>query len=1742
MASFKKQPAHKFSRVKNDLAELQRWWPIHIKDDGVLGISCDPVLFRTNFGSDTVSSDDESVQAGIRVEAINDDGTDVSGTEPTITIANSGTLNATCTINHADGTKTPIRLVAPTNCKGTGAGQDVMPFVDINGDTLTGNVSNFNANGGHKDHRGGPYPIFMTIQELAETIDTYRHIGAANDAQKLAFVPQKMFDTVHSSPATFVQNPIINNDPRHPVDATNNALLPQPSPYRATVFMPMMLDNNQFSKDISGAQTLWGGQQWHKNGITRYDSDPEGADSATIIYKKVGDSGDHLLGYNRATASDIGNTHAPTVTQILEAKWTSQDSSDCPPPKYRMSMALAAFLKDGTYSLNNGVIIPYVYDASRTVGGKNTDTLYMTWNGESGIAETGSEDLSDLTPASIYPYFDFVQGPIAPRAQGSNWTNAVLADHTRTNKPLRFEVPPNTRKNVIDTIAVVETVHNTPPAGAGTQGQRLMTIDVNTPSSTGTEPHGATLFEVGDAVYLSGITGVLGSGTAMTIESENIWGSRFDNRRSPTNNGSRGGDTVGGMDCNGWWIVSKVETDTPTANHVRYSFNVRNLKVTAAYGVSATARLQGGRMGGPEIGFNTTFYATGSTASDVAETEYLEDMGLVGKLNNPHALNPYQLITDFTPTPTTTDHGRNVAAAFTIGTGFQCGMNQGDNNVPPASSSNDTYPARITLGEAAQISETGEFIGDRPVPRSISIQTLGVAPAQNMPSSQPIVSNGNGSLRLPAPLGHDLCLRYNGVGKSGRIPQSDQDIATNMESTLWRVRQDITEGFAQNEGPQGGPNRWAWRGVSTPLWSYIDGNTGRHAWDYIKPPTWTYGRNRCWPAHERLGTRLSMSPSLFPNSIGWSSPSSGNFVAHSQETTKIGLSEIGCSPIFLDMQMTAFIPKKDNRLSIIEFDMNDADDILGRHHMIYGTTIRDTGFGFKPLWNGTGVTGQYYENTFEQKDGTEVPITNKGVLFSSTLKPFIIGAGGSNPTTTPVSAGFGASWASFSINSSQALLDAASSPLPNNGQTPPYPSNFIANRPAVWFTGGLSHWAAPKWQNSETFTLPSNAGFGRMGTGFGQGPSFSYDEGINTVRAIFTAGGMTCVFNGETIGTDNSALEPVWGFQIKACNVFGFANREPLWIGDTTPFSNFINSINVVYSQFTGIEEEEASVVIQVDDDIYADFDSSGTPIDTVRGSTTKAYFLESTDGTWAGASDFYPNLPSMSPRLQQDTGGRFTRADNPAFQTSLVDLQVDEIILRQIPTPAMLPFTVDTLTQQATAVASGLARYTSLLIEADNIDVSAGMKVTVTLLEPPAGSGIAKEASTIITGFENLDPDFLGGVGEVDLTGLPQTALDNGFVIRFNFFVPSSEQPSLHPINWNETPIIRNYQVFFDHKPTADNTIIGNTFNGSVASTVGQTTIQTFTTKVGHIVSMRLAGNTTDPDRKITHLKVDLGDGTITDFMPVETPAASVTLDISHVYSSRPAGGTFDIKVFAKDDSDNESDFVLTPNKFIRVTITAAEPVAVLRAVPSMVRAGQAIRFDGSDSYAIDTGATLTDYAFTFGDGSTGVNGTAVFQDHTYAQAGEFMATLIVTDSTGSVSPVAKALVKVLPATLVVPLTLSTKPSSFSRTRTSALTSTPILDAVYPEVTDMGQRNDEFVLTGMFLKDTQETDIAFMEELLLSGALVEFEYQEVNFTGTPDSKTFVGRMISFDYNREGGNIDRTPYTATFVREAGLGA
>jgi len=497
------------------------------------------------------------------------------------------------------------------------------------------------------------------------------------------------------------------------------------------------------------------------------------------------------------------------------------------------------------------------------------------------------------------------------------------------------------------------------------------------------------------------------------------------------------------------------------------------------------------------------------------------------------------------------------------------------------------------------------------------------------------------------------------------------------------------------------------------------------------------------------------------------------------------------------------------------------------------------------------------------------------------------------------------------------------------------------------------------------------------------------------------------------------------------------------------------------------------------------------------------------------------------------DTTGEITRLTNPTLQKSNQDLQIDSMILRQLPTENMLPFTVDSIKQQPSTT---VARYTKLNIYAKNIDKARGMDVRVTLLTPPTVATIDQEASTTIDGFVDLELDYTGGIATLDLTGLPSSVVASGFVVRFNFYIPSVSDTLLHPIDWSAIPYITSWDVEYDEKPTVDIAVITNSYNGSTATSNGSSDT-TFTTKVGHVITYRVSGATTDESRLISEFKVEYGDGTDSGWVKVNTPATSITQDISYVYSTTT--GTRNVKAYVKDDVGNES---VASDPTITYTIVNAEPIAILRAIPTMVRAGQAIRFDASSSYSINSTASLSTYTFTFGDGSSAASGSASFNDHTYAQAGEFLATLVIVDSNGTSSATAKVVVKVLPATLIIPLTLNTKPSSFNRRRVANFTQTSVLDAVYPEVTDRGQRVDEFEMQGMFLKTTENTDIEFMEELLQSGALVEFEYEAVNFSGQATNKTFVGRMISFNYQRQGGNVGQTPYTAVFVREAGLGA
>ncbi len=471
-------------------------------------------------------------------------------------------------------------------------------------------------------------------------------------------------------------------------------------------------------------------------------------------------------------------------------------------------------------------------------------------------------------------------------------------------------------------------------------------------------------------------------------------------------------------------------------------------------------------------------------------------------------------------------------------------------------------------------------------------------------------------------------------------------------------------------------------------------------------------------------------------------------------------------------------------------------------------------------------------------------------------------------------------------------------------------------------------------------------------------------------------------------------------------------------------------------------------------------------------------------------------------------------------------DPVINSIKVREIPTAAMLPFKAESITYNVTNV----AKYRELFLMGKNMDEDQYVRISICAPGSTTGSwdGFGQGPGTPYTGFEDIDPEWVGGFASVDLTTLPTAALTDGFTIRFEWTIKTASHGSEGAFDWTKMPAITEYTIDYDLTPTATIQVTAETYNGDVTAPID--------TRVGHIVSLRVAGATTDPDRIVKEVKFDYGDGVITDWLPITETGTSVTYDINHSYVNTASGLLVKAKV--RDDNLNESDWTST----ITVNVANAPPVAVIRASPSLIRAGDTVRLDAGRSYDIEEGGTVTNFTFTPGDGSTAVGPQAQnYTNHTYATAGEYMATVTCQDATSTNSNTARAVIKVLPARHTVPLVLNTNPSSFTRMRSADYSVTQVLDSDYPEISDTGQRNDEFNMQGIFLHATAELDIDFMEDLLATGHLVEFEWMSVNYSGTPDSRTFVGRVTSFSYNREGGAVGQTPWSATLVREAGVG-
>ena len=137
---------------------------------------------------------------------------------------------------------------------------------------------------------------------------------------------------------------------------------------------------------------------------------------------------------------------------------------------------------------------------------------------------------------------------------------------------------------------------------------------------------------------------------------------------------------------------------------------------------------------------------------------------------------------------------------------------------------------------------------------------------------------------------------------------------------------------------------------------------------------------------------------------------------------------------------------------------------------------------------------------------------------------------------------------------------------------------------------------------------------------------------------------------------------------------------------------------------------------------------------------------------------------------------------------------------------------------------------------------------------------------------------------------------------------------------------------------------------------------------------------------RRLVHFEWDFGDGS-----PTESG-----LTATHVYD---LPGNYVIVLVITDDLGKTSSAAQD------VAVKSSGPTASFTVTPSSPNVGQLATFNASGSTA-QLGRTITSYKWDFGDGTTGSNVTAT---KTYAVAGSYTVTLLITDSAGQTGTVSR-------------------------------------------------------------------------------------------------------------------------------------
>ena len=389
--------------------------------------------------------------------------------------------------------------------------------------------------------------------------------------------------------------------------------------------------------------------------------------------------------------------------------------------------------------------------------------------------------------------------------------------------------------------------------------------------------------------------------------------------------------------------------------------------------------------------------------------------------------------------------------------------------------------------------------------------------------------------------------------------------------------------------------------------------------------------------------------------------------------------------------------------------------------------------------------------------------------------------------------------------------------------------------------------------------------------------------------------------------------------------------------------------------------------------------------------------------------------------------------------------------------------------------------RYRTLTIEADNISATKGMGLKVSLMTPSA-TAIESEGITayywiwierFVIRWEWRDVGF-------DFTSRPWL---DGFQLRFHFYIPSVDDTEHHPIDWSKTQSCALGRFRMTWRPQAVLSCIGNTFNGDTSTPVQ--------TKIEDIISLRAA--LTTPPSIGWLLKSSLT------LVMEQTPYLNVpSLSNEHEFWYCSFVSCRWARIIAtctvKDDNGNESSvsniIVVVPGP------AAGTPLHYWEHIPSLVRwpANLAWWRRFIQPWPISILAT---YTFNAGDGSSAISG-AQFIYSTYIRDhrriyGDSPSGWYKWDYFKHFSSRSQGSSQHLWFHWL--FTQSHEVSNDDDKRTWV--KQPYWIQYIPRLLDMGQRTDEFVLQGSFLKETANLDIEFMEELHLTGALVEIVWEQ---------------------------------------------